>query len=90
MDHRAGEEWAVLEELIRALLVAVLVGVAPGWCWAAYLAGTRSLAERLTYAIAFSIGGRVTVAVTRRNTIHIECIMSASGKRLLMSSSKRP
>lgn len=45
----------MLEELIRALPVAVLVGVAPGWCWAAYLAGTRSLAERLAYAIAFSI-----------------------------------
>jgi len=34
--------------------------------------------------------GRVTVAVTRRNTIYIVCVVSPSGRRLLMSSSNRP
>jgi len=45
----------VLFDLIRAVPVALLVGLVPGYFWARCLAGTDDLAERLAYAIALSV-----------------------------------
>ena len=42
-------------DLTRALVAALVVGVAPGWFWAAVLAPTSDRAERLCYAVALSL-----------------------------------
>ena len=44
----------MLFDLIRAVPVALLVGLIPGYFWARLLAATDDLAERLAYAIALS------------------------------------
>ncbi len=45
----------MLFDLIRAVPVALLVGLVPGYFWARVLAATDDLAERLAYAIALSV-----------------------------------
>lgn len=45
----------MLFDLIRAVPVALLVGLIPGYFWARCLAATDDLAERLAYAIALSV-----------------------------------
>ena len=45
----------MLFDLIRAVPVALLVGLVPGYFWARCLAATDDLAERLAYAIALSV-----------------------------------
>ncbi len=45
----------MLFDLIRAVPVALLVGLVPGYFWARCLAATGDLAERLAYAIALSV-----------------------------------
>ena len=45
----------MLPDLIRAIPVALLVGLVPGYFWARCLAATDDLAERLAYAIALSV-----------------------------------
>jgi hypothetical protein len=45
----------VLLDLIRALPVAALVGIVPGWFWAKLLSSTADFYERLTYSIALSL-----------------------------------
>lgn len=45
----------MLFDLIRALLAAVAVGVAPGYFWARLLRATEDRAESLAYSIALSI-----------------------------------
>lgn len=45
----------MLFDLIRAVPVALLVGLLPGYFWARCLAATDDLAERLAYAIALSV-----------------------------------
>ncbi len=42
-------------DLIWALPVAALVGIAPGWFWAKLLSAPTDLYEHLTYAIALSL-----------------------------------
>ncbi|MDQ3566982.1 MAG: hypothetical protein M3397_02720 [Actinomycetota bacterium] len=42
-------------DLTRALVAALVVGVAPGWFWAAVLAPTSDRAERLCYSVALSL-----------------------------------
>ena len=44
----------MLLDLIRAVPVALLVGLVPGYFWARCLAATDDLAERLAYAVALS------------------------------------
>ena len=44
----------MLFDLIRAVPVALLVGLVPGYFWARCLAATDDLAERLAYAVALS------------------------------------
>ncbi len=45
----------MLFDLIRAVPVALIVGLVPGYFWARCLAATGDLAERLAYAIALSV-----------------------------------
>ena len=45
----------MLYDLIRAVPVALLVGLVPGYFWARLLAATDDVAERLAYAIAISV-----------------------------------
>ena len=45
----------MLPDLIRAVPIALLVGLVPGYFWARCLAATDDLAERLAYAIALSV-----------------------------------
>ena len=45
----------MLFDLIRAVPVALLVGLVPGYFWARCLAATGDLPERLAYAIALSV-----------------------------------
>src|ERR687894_541112 len=45
----------VLFDLIRAVPVALIVGLVPGYFWARCLAATDDLAERLAYATALSV-----------------------------------
>ncbi|CAN5128377.1 hypothetical protein BH18ACT10_BH18ACT10_00160 [soil metagenome] len=45
----------MIPDLLRALLAALVVGVAPGWFWAAVLAPSSDRAERLCYSIALSL-----------------------------------
>jgi len=45
----------VLFDLIRALLAALVVAVAPGWFWAGLLRASGDYAERLTYSAALSM-----------------------------------
>lgn len=45
----------MLFDFIRAVPVAVLVGVVPGWFWAGCLGRTGDIAVRLTYSVAFSV-----------------------------------
>jgi hypothetical protein len=45
----------VLFHLIRALPVAVIVGLAPGWFWARLLLRPADLYERIAYSIALSL-----------------------------------
>lgn len=42
-------------DLIRALLAALVVAVAPGWFWAGLLRASGDYAERLTYSAALSM-----------------------------------
>ena len=42
-------------DLARALVAAVVVGVAPGWFWAVLLGPSSDRAERLCYSIALSL-----------------------------------
>ncbi|MGH3086511.1 MAG: hypothetical protein ACRDSJ_04240 [Rubrobacteraceae bacterium] len=44
------------EDLIRILPAALLVGVLPGYFWAAVLFGARDLVERLAHSTALSMG----------------------------------
>ncbi|MBA3424519.1 MAG: DUF6541 family protein [Rubrobacteraceae bacterium] len=50
-QERAG----VLPELMRALVAALIVGVAPGWFWSALLCPARDRAERFAYSVALSM-----------------------------------
>ncbi len=46
----------MLSDLIRAVPVAALVGIAPGWFWAKlFLRTSTDVAERITYSVALSI-----------------------------------
>ena len=45
----------MLFDLIRALLAALVVAVAPGWFWAGLLRASGDYAERLTYSAALSM-----------------------------------
>ena len=45
----------MLFDLIRAVPVALIVGLVPGYFWARCLAATDDIAERLAYAIALSV-----------------------------------
>ena len=45
----------MLFDLIRAVPVALLVGLVPGYFWARCLAATGDFADRLAYAIALSV-----------------------------------
>src|SRR5918998_1325880 len=45
----------MIPDLLRALIAATVVGVAPGWFWAAVLAPSSDRAERLCYSIALSL-----------------------------------
>ena len=45
----------MLFDLIRALLAALVVAVAPGWFWAGLLRASEDYAERLTYSVALSL-----------------------------------
>jgi len=45
----------VLFDLIRALLAAVVVAVAPGWFWAGLLRASEDRAERIVYSAALSM-----------------------------------
>ena len=45
----------MLLDLIRALLAALVAGVAPGWFWAKALGAGADRAERIAYAIALSV-----------------------------------
>ena len=45
----------MLFDLIRAVPVALIVGLVPGYFWVRWLAATDDLAERLAYAIALSV-----------------------------------
>src|SRR4028118_488578 len=45
----------VLFDLIRAVPVALVVGLVPGYFWSRCLAATGDLAERLAYSIALSV-----------------------------------
>ncbi len=45
----------MLFDLIRALLAALVVAVAPGWFWAGLLRDSGDYAERLTYSTALSM-----------------------------------
>ena len=45
----------MLIDLMRAVPVALLVGLVPGYFWVRCLAATEDLAERLAYAIALSV-----------------------------------
>ena len=45
----------MLFDLIRALLAALVVAVAPGWFWAGLLRASGDFAERLTYSAALSM-----------------------------------
>jgi len=45
----------VIFDLARALVAAVVVGVAPGWFWAVLLGPSSDRAERLCYSIALSL-----------------------------------
>jgi hypothetical protein len=45
----------VLFDLIRAVPIALLVGLVPGYFWARLLAATDDVAERLAYAVAISV-----------------------------------
>src|SRR3712207_1944464 len=45
----------MLFDLIRALLAATLVGIAPGWFWAKVLCAAADRVERLIYSAALSI-----------------------------------
>jgi hypothetical protein len=54
----------VLLDLIRALPVAALVGVAPGWFWAKlFLRASTGIAERMTYSVALSTALMPAVAL---------------------------
>jgi hypothetical protein len=53
----------VVFDLIRALLAALVVAVAPGWFWAGLLRASGDLAERITYSVALSIALVPTVAL---------------------------
>lgn len=55
MQHPQLEGRGVLFDFIRAVPVAILVGVVPGWFWAGCLGRRGDLAGRLTYSVAFSI-----------------------------------
>jgi hypothetical protein len=57
----------VLFDLIRALLAALVVAVAPGWFWAGLLRTFEDYAERLTYSVALSMAlvPAVTLIPTR-------------------------
>jgi hypothetical protein len=45
----------VLFDLIRVLLAALVVAVAPGWFWAGLLRASGDYAERITYSVALSM-----------------------------------
>ena len=45
----------MLFDLIRALLAALVVAVAPGWFWAGLLHASEDYTERLTYSVALSL-----------------------------------
>jgi hypothetical protein len=50
-DQRQG----VLFDLIRALPVAILVGVVPGWFWSRLLVASADRAERFAYSVGLSL-----------------------------------
>jgi hypothetical protein len=53
----------VVADLIRALLAALVAGVAPGYFWAAVLRPAGGLAERLTYSAVLSMASVPVIAV---------------------------
>src|SRR5215211_169190 len=55
----------MLLDLIRALPVALLVGVVPGWFWAGCLCATADRAERLAYSVGFSAALVPTAALVQ-------------------------
>src|SRR5215217_5303320 len=55
----------MLLDLIRALPVALLVGVVPGWFWAGCLCVTADRAERLAYSVGFSAALVPTAALAQ-------------------------
>jgi hypothetical protein len=58
-------ELGVLLDLIRALLAAALVGIAPGWFWAKVLCTTADRVDRLTYSTALSVALVPSVALVQ-------------------------
>jgi hypothetical protein len=54
-DGQERREASVLDTMIRALPVAVLVGVAPGYFWARSLAPSAGYVERIAYSTALSM-----------------------------------
>src|SRR5919205_947646 len=65
MDGLGTQELDVLHALARALPVALLVGVVPGWFWAGCLCATADRAERLAYSVGFSPALVPTVALVQ-------------------------
>src|SRR3712207_5712772 len=51
----ATREQGVHHELIRALPVAILVGILPGYFWAKCLASSAEYMERIAYSMALSV-----------------------------------
>src|SRR3712207_2951361 len=57
------EERRVLHDLIRALPIAVLVCLVPGWFWARLLSASADRAEQIAYSVALAITLVPTVAL---------------------------
>ena len=53
----------MIPDFLRALIAAAVVGVVPGWFWAALLAPSADRAERLCYSLALSLALVPTVAL---------------------------
>ena len=92
----------MLQDLIRAVPIALLVGLVPGYFWARCLAATSDVAERLAYAVALSVtlvpatalvfssvlGTGVTTLVS---VISVVLVFSAGlAARLLFGAAKGP
>jgi hypothetical protein len=54
---------ALITDLVRGLLAAVIAGVLPGYFWAGFVRRTDGLAERLAYSTAISLATVPAIAV---------------------------